>query len=141
MPNKWKELLAKNLENKLHFLIEKTRLQIFSTYECCLKITEKSHSTLRAQRTTFTFWVDKSWSKMPKMVTRSWSLRSNSVTRQVNFNRTKIGGKCQNSNVTFWVIFKQCVHLCVKCICILSLTYTCLFLAILWEKDKRHHDT
>ena len=37
------------------------------------------------------------------------SLRSNSVTRQVSFNRTKIGGKCQNSNTTFWVIFKQCV--------------------------------
>ena len=31
-------------------------------------------------------------------------LRSNSVTRQVSFNRTKIGGKCQNkkkSNATF----------------------------------------
>ena len=26
---------------------------------------------------------------------KTWSLRSNSVTRQVNFNRTKIGGKCQ----------------------------------------------
>ena len=25
-----------------------------------------------------------------------WSLQSNSVTRQVKFNRTKIGGKCQN---------------------------------------------
>ena len=22
----------------------------------------------------------------------------------------KIGGKCQNLNATFWVIFKQCVH-------------------------------
>ena len=42
---------------------------------------------------------------------KTWSLRSNSVTRQVSFNRTKIGGKCQNvksSNATFWVIFKQC---------------------------------
>ena len=27
---------------------------------------------------------------------KTWSLRSNSVTRQVIFNRTKIGGKCQN---------------------------------------------
>ena len=36
-----------------------------------------------------------------------WSLRSNSVTRQVSFNWTKIGGKCQNSNATFWVFFKQ----------------------------------
>ena len=24
-------------------------------------------------------------------------------------NRTQICGKCQNSNATFWVIFKQCV--------------------------------
>ena len=39
---------------------------------------------------------------MPKKVhfgefLKAWSLRSNSVTRQVTFNRTKIGGKCQNS--------------------------------------------
>ena len=39
---------------------------------------------------------------MPKMAhfgefLKTWSLRSNSVTRQVSFNRTKIGGKCQNS--------------------------------------------
>ena len=36
-------------------------------------------------------------------------LRSNSVTRQVNFNKTKIGEKCQNiknSNETFWLNFK-----------------------------------
>ena len=47
------------------------------------------------------FWVDKSWLKIPKMVhfgefLKIWSLRSNSVTRQVGFNRTKIGEKCQN---------------------------------------------
>ena len=28
---------------------------------------------------------------------KTLSLRSNSVTRQVNFSMTKIGGKCQNS--------------------------------------------
>ena len=39
---------------------------------------------------------------------KTWSLGSNSVTRQFSFNRTKIGGKCQKSNATFWVIFKQC---------------------------------
>ena len=65
------------------------------------KSQEMSHSNLRAKRATFTFWVDKSWLKMPKNVHFSeflkiWSLRSNSVTRQVSFNRTKIGGKCQN---------------------------------------------
>ena len=27
---------------------------------------KKSHSTLRAERATFTFWVDKSWLKMPQ---------------------------------------------------------------------------
>ena len=30
---------------------------------------------------------------------KTWSLRSNSVTRQVSFNRAKIGGKCQNSKI------------------------------------------
>ena len=29
---------------------------------------KKSHSTLRAKRATFTFWVTKSWLKMPKIV-------------------------------------------------------------------------
>ena len=52
---------------------------------------------------------------MPKIVhfgefLKIWSLRSNSVTRHVTFNRTKIGGKRQNSNATFLVIFKQCVQ-------------------------------
>ena len=76
------------------------------------KSQKKSHSTLRAKRATFTFWVDKSWLKVPRMVhfgefLKNWSLQSNSVTRQVSFNRKKIDGKCQNSNATFWVIFKQ----------------------------------
>ena len=43
----------------------------------------------------------KSSLKRPKMVNfgeflKSWNFRSNRVTRQVSFNRTKIGGKCQN---------------------------------------------
>ena len=68
------------------------------------KSQKKSHSTLRAKRATFTFWVDKSWLKMPKMIhfgefLKTWSLRSNRVTRHVTFNRTKIGGKCQNSKI------------------------------------------
>ena len=52
---------------------------------------------------------DKSSLKMSKMVQfgeflETSNLRSNSVTRQVSFNRTKIGGKCQNaknSNATY----------------------------------------
>ena len=30
---------------------------------------------------------------------KTWRLRSNIVTRQVSFNRTKIGGKCQNKKL------------------------------------------
>ena len=39
-------------------------------------------------------------------------LQSNSVTRQVTFNRTKMGRKFQNwkiKSATFWAIFKHCV--------------------------------
>ena len=59
------------------------------------KIVEKCHNSKA------TFWVDKSSLKKPKMVNfgkvlKTWSLQSNSVTRQVTLNRTKIGGKCQN---------------------------------------------
>ena len=77
------------------------------------KSQKKSHSTLRVKRATFTFWVDKSWLKMPKMVhfgefLKTRCLRSNSVTRQVSFIRTKMP-KFKNSNATFWAIFKQCV--------------------------------
>ena len=83
------------------------------------KSQKKSHSSLRAKRATFTFWMDKSsWNK-PKMVhfnefLKTWSLRSNSVTREVPINRTKIDRKCQNgknSNETFWVICKHCVSI------------------------------
>ena len=45
-----------------------------------------------------------SYLKMVKMVNfgeflKIWSLRSNSVTRQVSFYRTKSGGKCQNTKI------------------------------------------
>ena len=52
---------------------------------------------------------------MPKIVhfgefLKIWSLRSNSVTRQVSFNRTNLVENAKNSNATFWVIFKQCEY-------------------------------
>ena len=52
---------------------------------------KKSHSTLRAKRATFSFEVDKTWLKMPKIIKYSkflkiWSLRSNSVTREFSNN-------------------------------------------------------
>ena len=56
------------------------------------KSLKKSHSTLRAKRATFTFWVDKSEWKTPKIVNfgeflKTWIFRSDSVTRQANFDK------------------------------------------------------
>ena len=72
---------------------EKEKVSLLSSHGVW-KSQKKSHSTLRAKRATFTFWVDKSCLKMPKMVhfgefLKTSSLRSNSVTRQVSFYRTK----------------------------------------------------
>ena len=54
---------------------------------------------------------------MPKMVhfdelLKTWNLRSNSVTRQVTYNRPKIGGKCQNSNIQKCNILSDFQTLC-----------------------------
>ena len=43
-----------------------------------------------------------------RVISKTWSFRSSSVTRQAIIKRTNIGGTCQNSNATFCVIFKQC---------------------------------
>ena len=63
---------------------------------------------MRAKRATFKYCMDKKFIK--KRVhfgefLKTWSLRSNSVTRQVSYNRTQIGGnakilkfKCDNLN-------------------------------------------
>ena len=77
----------------------------------CLKITEKVSFNIASEASYLYILL-----KMPKIVyfgefLKTWSLRSNSVTGQINFNRTKIGEKFQNaknSNATFWVIFEQC---------------------------------
>ena len=55
------------------------------------------------------------------------------ITRQANFDRTKIGGKCQNSNETFWSNFQTMCRLHA-----LSL----LKPGIVWQKQwwaKRDH--
>ena len=38
--------------------------------------------------------------KIPKFQLRHFESFSNSVTRQFTFNRTKIGGKCQDSKIS-----------------------------------------
>ena len=75
----------------------------------------KSHSSLRPKRATFTFWVDESSLKMPKMVHFGEFLNNINFCQTVlpdrsTLNWTKIGGKWQNckKNATFWIFFKHC---------------------------------
>ena len=76
---------------------------------------KKPHLALRA---THVYNLSgKSWLKMSKMVhfgeiLKSWSLRSNSVTRHVNFNRQKMVEKAKIEN--FWMIFKQREMWCLQ---------------------------
>ena len=56
---------------------------------------ENSHSILRAKRATLRL---QKLNKNGQFLAR-FGKPENSVTRQVNFNRTKIGGKCQNSRI------------------------------------------
>ena len=99
-------------------------------YSRCLNYHRKSRINI-ASGASYVYIMDKSSLKMPKMVNfdeflKTWSLRSNSVNRQVNFNRTKISKKCQNSKIQIqhfgWVsnivlkgynlkkIVKVCLH-------------------------------
>ena len=46
---------------------------------------------------------------------KTWSLQSNSVTRQVSFIRTKIGGKCQNAKIQINILINfQSMYFCSK---------------------------
>ena len=84
----------------------------FHPMHCVWKSQKKSHSILRAKRAKFTVWVDKSWSKMPKMVhfgdsLKTWSLRSNSVTRQgQHFLENVENAKCDflSDFQTLWAV-------------------------------------
>ena len=63
----------------------------------CLKITEKVSFNIASEASKVYILSYKGSLKVPYLTSfwKTWSLRSNSVTRQVNFNRTKIGGKCR----------------------------------------------
>ena len=65
----------------------------------CLKIKEKVSFSIRSEASYIL--SGQKLSKNAKNgqfgdVLKNWSLRSNSVTRQVNFKLEKIGEKCQN---------------------------------------------
>ena len=82
------------------------------------KSQKKSYSKLRAKRATFPFWVDKGSLKMVNFgeFLKIWSLLSNSVTRQVNFNWTKIGENAKIETLKcdilddFQTLWKVCVY-------------------------------
>ena len=63
---------------------------------------------------------------------KTFSLRSDSATRMVIFKRTKIGGKYQNSNETFWMTFKHCVF------CDFDIYFTFIFMV--YNKRKQAID-
>ena len=67
----------------------------------------------------------------------TWSLWSNSVTRQVNFHRTNIGGKCQNwkkSNETFFGDFQT---LCKSYLINLPVTILMTVCNVIRRKDAK----
>ena len=89
---------------------------IFLLFSQCLKITEKVAFNIASEASYVYILSGQILIKSANIgpiysVFENLKLQSNSVTRQVTFNRTKIGGKCQNlkiKNATFWVIFKHC---------------------------------
>ena len=88
--NVWKQKKAQNL-----FLTRSSQ---------CFKITEKVSFNIASEASYVYILSGQKLVQKPKMFNlasfgKPWSLRSNSVTRLVNFNRTKIGEKCQNSKI------------------------------------------
>ena len=70
----------------------------------CLKITEKVSFNI-ASEASYLYILSGQLIKNARNgqlgeFSTNWSLRSNSVTRKVTFDRTKIGGQCWNSNAT-----------------------------------------
>ena len=98
-------------------VLRKDKIHWESTCHGVWKSQKKSHSTLRAKRATFTFWVEKKlikkfqkWSNLAcfwkHKACGQTELPDRSVLKgQKSGKNVKI---TKNSNATFWVIFKQC---------------------------------
>ena len=79
----------------------------------CLKNIEKVSFNIASEASYVYILSGHKLNKNTKMVhfdefLKIWSLQSNSVTRQVSFNRTKIGGKCQNAKSSNNVYLRVC---------------------------------
>ena len=92
------------------------------------KSQKRSHSTLRAKRATFTFWLDKSWLKRPKwsILARFWKpeacgqtvlpdksiLKGQKLAENAKIQKCDIRHRIKSKeNATYCVIFKQCAKL------------------------------
>ena len=82
------------------------------------KSQKKSHSALRAKRATFTFWVDKSWLKMPK-----WSI---------------LGIIWKPENATFWWFSNTVLSLDHKRISFVAF-FSGLFMIFLFYSNKKKY--
>ena len=94
----WDDKVCHQIAFLFAFWVQLT--QLFYDLHGVWKSQKKVSFNNASEASKFTFWVDKSWLKMPIMVNfgeflKTWSLRSNSITRQVTFNRIKIGEKRQ----------------------------------------------
>ena len=114
--NHWSSTIATSQNGSKPQLLQSKLLLKNGPATRCLKSTEKVSFNI-ASEASYVYIL--SAQKLIKNAIRvnfgeflkTWSLRSNSVTRHVIFNRTKIGKMSKNSNATFWVIFKQSVPL------------------------------
>ena len=102
----------KQFESQVDLLLYRVYTLVQSSINC----TKSRYSTLSSKH-THGVWKSQKKSrsselrlhfKMPKIVHTPFLRVFENLQLAVSFNVTKIGGKCQNSNATFWVIFKQC---------------------------------
>ena len=87
----------------------------------CLKITEKVSFNFHASEASYVYILSgqkfiKNAKNGPfwRVFDKPEACGQTVLPDRSVFNRTKIGGKCQNSNATFWVIFKHCVSVVVS---------------------------
>ena len=108
IPSSWNQMLLKDW-SRAHPSSSTTwatiescigNVQFWLTSSQCLKITEKkSHSILRAKRAYILSRQKFIKNAKNGEFLKTWSLRSNSATRQVTYNWTKNDGKCQNRKI------------------------------------------
>ena len=110
LPKHWQNSSTRNKSRRID--IARAACMTKNMYLCfLLSLQDVRKSQKKVSFNIVSEWVDKSWLIMPKMVhfgefLKTWSLRSNSITRHVNFKQDKNWWKIPKFN--FLVIFKHC---------------------------------